>query len=276
MYILILWSLLCYTLNVQPADDNFVRRSLKKAQHELNYKFNYQIAAQLFAKTITLCQHLTPEDKETQASAFSGLAMCDHHTGQYSLRDQRLERAQKLIDLPEDLLDYKPKTYKQSAVNFFIVDGYRWSIYFENANKKAYPIEQQKAILLRAKDSFNKALTIDLLTEQINIETTHAHHGLGAVSELLSSCETSKIASRSHLIDAIRTFRLALYERQTLLGNNNPQVARTHHKLGRVYALIEEHQQAKHHYEEALAIYDACNIPVIHPKYQELLDDIIQ
>lgn len=267
-YCIAMSLILCHSVMYAAAPSD-AQSSLHLASYILNTELKYLEALQQFEKTAEICKRSSADlqEHDTLALALTGLAMCHHHIGQYKQRDDCMKEAQQLIGLPSNPLDYQPTIYKETIANFFSVDGYRFYIQYEQAAKNLAPIEEQRAYLLQAQSAFNKVLEIAQFHKQETIEMTHAYHGLGTIYEFLYKTEAS---DKDYLALSIDSFQKALHIRTQLLGAGHPLVARTHHKLARNYKLA-----AHKHYKIASHLYNSCGIPKEHPKYQELLDEII-
>lgn len=247
------------------------------AQDFLNSKYNYQSAITWFLHAITLCENkLSAQDtKASIAQAYIGLSMSFHHLGDHRQRDLYMKKAQNLLAIPENLNNYRAEKFDKIASSYFIVNGYRCYVNYENCEKNHEPLTQQEHYLNQAKDSFLKALEIAHAYTAQELDTSHAQHGLGTIFEFLSKSEQKKgnpeLAQR-YLYESAAHFECALDMRKKLLGENHPHVARSCHKLARNYALLStvlKHEncpeqklytQANSYYQQAQAIYEQNNI----------------
>jgi len=256
------------------------------AEGFLNKQYDYHAAITWFKHAVTVYeQKLSSRDaaKSSASQTYIGLAMSYHHIGKHGQRDECMVKAQTLLAIPNNIHDYTKDLFARPASSYFVVDGYRFYIKYEDCHKSAGTITQQEQYLRQAQTAFEKALEIANTCGTQPLEQTHAHHGLGTIFEFLSKCQQEKgnvPAAQEYLAQSIDAFEQALSMRRQLLGEKHPHVARSYHKLARNYALLgnllkdaprqELYQKADNCYQQAIRIFEENYIAKDQPKRQEL------
>lgn len=277
---------------VSPIEWNTIgRQCLQLAQTLLNTQYNYQHAIIWFEHAIDVYEkQLSPtcsEDRSLAEQAYVGLAMSYHHIGKHVQRDGCMSKAQNLLGIPDTLDLYTRDAYQPHASAYFIVDGYRSYIRYEDCQRSSESTEQQCLYLQQAKVSFEKALEIALTFDEHSEEVTHAFQGLGTTCEFLGKCwlqQGNMNSAFAYIKQSINAFENGLKLREQLFGNEHPHTARSLHKLARNYVLMgyllelqndtQEsrclYQAADSLYKKACGIFDKANISKDHAKRQEL------
>lgn len=269
--------------------NNAAQEALNQGQNYLNNHYDYNSAITWFTRASELYEPITdPAQQQSKAQVWLGLAMAYHHVGQHVLRDQYLAKAQVLLQIPDNLASYTAaNNFTTAAIDYCVVHGYRLYIYYEQCQKAAGAIDQQKAHLCAARDSFLKSIEIAVILKITPASLAHAYQGLGTVFEFLSGCEqtcANAPAAEQSAQQSVISFEKALALRMTLLGDRHPHVARSYHKLARSYVklakLLHAADQQKQLltraaacYQEALAIFAQNNIAPTQAKYRELREE---
>lgn len=277
-----------------------MKHILAHAQDTLNVRYDYHKAIQEFKDVIALyekeCGHqktdaLCKNSSSLAAQAYISLAFAYHHIGSHKEREIFMEKGRELLAIPLELKDYKLALFKPEASAYFIVEGYRWYIKYENLSIKKEPIKLQEDCLFQAKAAFEKALEISCAFPTVTIaESAHAYHGLGTILEFLGKCKQEQGSiqgAQDYFSQSVQSFERALEIRQKTLGLSHPHTARSHHKVARNYVLLgdvlnknDQSSQAKNYYQkadasyqEAIAIFEKNNIAKEQAKRKELEDE---
>ena len=158
LYILIGISIILCSGGIILMGNNAAQEALNQGQNYLNNHYDYNSAITWFTRASELYEPITdPTQQQSKAQAWLGLAMAYHHIGQHVLRDQYLAKAQVLLQIPDDLAVYTDANkFTAAAIDYCVVHGYRLYIYYEQCQKAAGAIDQQKAHFLLCKDSYHK------------------------------------------------------------------------------------------------------------------------
>lgn len=228
-------------------------------------------------KAVYICENSKSVHlQEAIAQPLVGLALAYHNIGNGIERDLHLNRAKQLLEIPDDISNYKGD-FKPASAAYFVVRGYKSYIDFENSERKSESLFIQELYLLEGQKYFNKALEITVYEGNLSIEQTHALQGLGTLNEFLGKCKL-KTQNRKEARELFKSsnhyFRTALDLRISLFGEDHLEVARTHHKLARSLVLLRDicnveigigslediqNFEANEHYKKALSIFQKQN-----------------
>jgi len=269
--------------------DEVASNCLKVADDFLNYRYDYRSAKEWFLPVITLYekQLLSPSMRSEVIQSYVGIAMAYHGVGRGDDRNAALEKARSLLAISADINTYKPEQYEALASGYYVMEGYRFYITYEQSRKNRESIDQQEQCLHRAQECFLKAIDIVQVCNAQELEKAHASQGLGTVFEFLSLCEQERNNNEqaaAYLDTSCGFFKQAIDIRIRLLGEHHPHVARSYHKCARNYALRAKliahdnsahapqalYQEADNYYQKALAIFERTTIPYEQAKRLEL------
>jgi tetratricopeptide (TPR) repeat protein len=268
---------------------------LIKAQDYLGNQYNYQEAVTWFLRASDLyaSEPSTASARLQNAQAWIGLAMSYHNIGQTELSKSYLHKAQKLLEIPDDTEKFTDQTkFSYASSEYFVVKGYHLYMQAEQNRSSGNPVQEERYYLYQAKDAFSKSLEITNILGENTMDSSHAQHGLGTIFEFLGKNAQARHDQQQTLNcahQAIDSFKKALAIRIQLLGTQHPNVARSHHKLARNYAILADllHQQispdeqkrlydlADSHYQKALQIFDKSKIPLEQIKRKELTEEYV-
>lgn len=265
---------------------------LMTAQDYLDNRYDYQAAIEWFLRANNLYDQEVINDATNlcRAQVLVGLAIAHHNIGKNLLRDQYMKNARELLHIPENIASCADSAkFTEPMIGYFVVEGFKDYIQYEQCQKDDRPLDQQEAYLHQAKASFLKALEIAKTLNLENQTSTHAVHGLGTIFEFLGKCaqlRSDLVQAESYGRQSIDMFKQALHMREQFLGDHHPHVARSHHKLARNYARLSDfiqHQEgeeknrlyglANTHYQKARIIFEENNISHEHAKRKELEEE---
>jgi len=251
----------------------------------LNNAFDNGNAIKFFNYFIKIYEALEKINRCTAAviqhvvSAHTGIAMAFHNIGERARRDYYMAEAKRLLGI-DTIENYQKEKFNSAACEYFVVDGYRHYIRFENSEKNKEAIEEQEKHLNDAIILFQKAITVSDELQLEGVAKSHAIHGFGTMLESLGRCKIKSGNQQEAINDfnnSITHFKQAVSIREKLLGPLNPSLARSFHKLARNYNLLGDisHQsdliqKAAEYYAKALAIFAQSKVPQIQAKRAEL------
>lgn len=267
--------------------------ALQQGRVHLDEHYDYQSAITWLLKAEELYEQEPTSEKiqQEQTQTYICLAMSYHHIGKHILRDGYMRKAQEVLRLPADATIYNDKAkFSMTAANWYLVNGYRFYIRYEQSHNASEPIDQQESHLLAAQQQFLKTLEIITALHLTTETMSHAHHGLGTIFEFLGMCQQQRgdhTKALDYAQQSMHAFELALDIRKTILGPRHLHVARSYHKLARSCIkhanllspndcsdmMQELYEHANKYYNEALAIFEANNVDKEQAKYKELQDE---
>lgn len=293
-------------------NDKAALEYLNNGNKALTGKYDYKLAIENFSVACKLydaeikCE--TPEEFQRKAQAYIGLAFTYHCVGQNNLRDEFMKKACETLELPNSTMSHAgakdftdTSKFNGAAAAYFMADGYRFYIYYEQAKKEGKNLDLQASILKMAKVSFKKTIEI---YEQINktckseedkqtelaMNSSNAMQGLGTTFEFLGKTTQESVKNlemiKKYFDKSTKAFSQCLELRKKLYNDNHLNVARTMHKLARSLVAMENilekyqdkeknelHCLAKQYYKNAIEIFERNKIDHNHPKFKELETD---
>ena len=182
------------------------------------------------------------KSKLLEEIAHTGIAMAYHNVGRQAERDSHMSIAKSLLCI-NDVQPLDSKNTKEPACDYFVVDGYRHYIKFEESERNKEPIEAQEGHLNAGMLCFITAAAISGVLGLDGFVKSHALQGLGTTFEFLGKCKLQSNRREGAVLDfkcANAYFEEAVKIREKLLKPNHPLVARSLHKLARNCCLLGE------------------------------------
>lgn len=311
-YTQILWFLICFSVtaqgmmiqNIQDLEKSFKDLEVSKfnapncakiamacwsiGDDLLNNVFDNEHAIKCFHYFIEIYELLeainqcTPALNRHLIPAHTSIAMAFHNIGQQKSRDFYMAKAQRLLGI-DRIENYDPKNFNPAACEYFVTDGYRHYIKFEESEKSEASVDEQEKHLHDAMTCFKKAIAISDKFKLEGFAKSNAIHGEGTMLEFLGKCQLrrdNKIKAIENFQKAICCFEEAIGIRRRMLSQYHPLVARSFHKLARNYVLLAQAldqadfmQKAFQYYQEALTIFSQSQVPQIQAKRVELFTE---
>jgi hypothetical protein len=260
-----------------------VEDCLLTADDLLDNYFDYRGSIEWINHAITVCDVLKrqgfaiPHLRSLEIRSYTGIAWAYHNIGKNDQRDFFMKKAQELLNIPDDISQYKESSFDRQGCNYFVIDGYRYYIRYEQTPKES--IDMQEEYLRNGEQCFLKALAIADKFELGVLTQGHAKHGLGTIYEFLGKCQQAR-HNNEKLIDflfkSINAFQKAAQLREEALGSKHPHVARSLHKLARNFCLLGDVNQnydfiraADQSYGKADEIFEESKVPAMQAKRAE-------